>query len=228
VTVKPIWPPLVCSWVVVFFDIPGSFLWFYLASTNLPCRRVNELEQKLESLVAMMAPAQAGATPSQENLAPNVPTPVEQPVEIADSFPLQHSTSPQIQYPPKALKIFQNFGNHPFPLPLTPSFTIFDDLQDVISRGIVTPEKAEEAVRHFRTTASNSPFVIISPDTSLDYLRRQKPFLLLTILAMATIHNMKLQKLLDQEIRDTLGRRVFMSGEKSLDLLQGVLVYLTW
>jgi len=174
-----------------------------------------------------MTPAQAGEASPQDS-PPNASTSVEQPVENSASLPFQHSISPQIQYPPKALKIFQPFGSHPFPLPSTTSFTIFDDLQDVISRGIVTPEKAEESVRHFRTTASNSPFVIISPDTSLNYLRRQKPFLLLTILAMATINNMKLQKLLDQEIRDTLGRRVFMSGEKSLDLLQGVLVYLTW
>ncbi|TVY15966.1 Transcriptional regulator WAR1 [Lachnellula arida] len=189
--------------------------------------RVNELEQKLESLVAMMAPTQADASGLEDNTTPNVATYTEHLMETPDNIP-QNTMVPQAQYPSKPWKTFQSFGGHPFSIPSTTSFTIFDDLQDVIARGLVTLEKAEDSVQHFRNTASNSPFVIISPDTSIDYLRRQKPFLLLTVLAMATINNMKLQKLLDQEIRDTLGRRVFMSGEKSLDLLQGILIYLTW
>lgn len=198
---------------------------------NLPrltceCRRFNELEQKLESLVAMMTSTQAGTSGLEADTTPNVETYIEHSVENPDSI-LPNTMVPQSQHPSKPWKNFQSFGGHPFPMPST-SFTIFDDLQDVISRGLVTLEKAEESVQHFRSTASNSPFVIISPGTSIDYLRRQKPFLLLTVLAMATVNNMKLQKLLDQEIRDTLGRRVFMSGEKSLDLLQGILIYLTW
>ncbi|TVY32046.1 Transcriptional regulator [Lachnellula subtilissima] len=173
-----------------------------------------------------MTPTQAGTSRLEADTTPNVETYVEHSVENPDSI-LQNTMVPQSQHPSKPWKVFQSFGGHNFPMPST-SFTIFDDLQDVIARGLVTLEKAEESVQYFRSTASNSPFVIISPDTSIDYLRRQKPFLLLTVLAMATVNNMKLQKLLDQEIRDTLGRRVFMSGEKSLDLLQGILIYLTW
>ncbi|TVY24608.1 Transcriptional regulator [Lachnellula hyalina] len=173
-----------------------------------------------------MTSTQAGTSGLEADTTPNVETYIELSVENPDSI-LPNTMVPQSQHPSKPWKNFQSFGGHPFPMPST-SFTIFDDLQDVISRGLVTLEKAEESVQHFRSTASNSPFVIISPGTSIDYLRRQKPFLLLNVLAMATVNNMKLQKLLDQEIRDTLGRRVFMSGEKSLDLLQGILIYLTW
>lgn len=175
----------------------------------------------------MMAPTQPGASGLEENTTPNVATYVEPSVETPGSI-AQNTMVPHPQYPSRPWKTFQYFGGLPFSMPSTTSFTIFDDLQDVIARGLVTLQKAEDSVQHFRDTASNSPFVIISPDTSIDYLRRQKPFLLLTVVAMATINNMKLQKLLDQEIRDTLGRRVFMSGEKSLDLLQGILIYLTW
>ena len=191
------------------------------------------MEQKLESFMAMMAAgAQAAKTPPQESLLPKLSTSAVEleSVGVSSPFQLQQSTIPQVQYPLKPLKLTHPFGKSFFGHPIfpVPSFTIFDDFQDVISSGLVTPEKAQASLQYFRTTASNSPFVIISPDTSLDHLRRQKPFLLLTILAMASLENLKLQKLLDQEIRDTLGRRVFASGEKSLDLLQGILVYLTW
>jgi hypothetical protein len=192
---------------------------------------VDEMEQKLESFMAMMASgAQAAQTPPQESLLPKLSTSAAQSAGISSPFQLQQSINPQVQYPPKPLKLTHPFGKSFFGHSLfpVPSFTIFDDFQDVISSGLVTPEKAQASLQYFRTTASNSPFVIISPDTSLDHLRRQKPFLLLNILAMASLDNLKLQKLLDQEIRDTLGRRVFASGEKSLDLLQGILVYLTW
>lgn len=63
---------------------------------------------------------------------------------------------------------------------------------------------------------------------TLDSLRREKPFLLLSILSSAASSNEKLQSQLELELRESLSRRVIVHGEKSLDLLQGVLVYLTW
>jgi hypothetical protein len=188
------------------------------------------LEQKVDSLVAMVAfGAQAGSTPSHgDNEVLGGTNSEPQKTGISPPFPHLQFTTPRIQCPRKTSSISHTFGSYLFPIPTTSAFTIFDDLQDVISRSILLPENAEKALQHFRNTASNFPFVIISPDTSLDHLRRHKPFLLLSILAMATIDNMKLQKLLDQELRDILGRKVFMSGDRSLDLLQGILVYLTW
>jgi hypothetical protein len=187
------------------------------------------MEQKLESLTALVTSnAQAGTTPSEKNELPLVSTSVIQSLEMTTSFPLKQSITPQIEHPSRTSKIFHPFSNYPFPLPTTAPFSILNDIEDVISRGIITIENAEESVQHFRTTASNAPFVIISPDTPLDYLRRQKPFLLLTILAANVRDNINVQKLLDEEVREKLSRKVFVSGEKSMDLLQGILVYLTW
>ncbi|KAH8676406.1 hypothetical protein BGZ60DRAFT_371863 [Tricladium varicosporioides] len=189
-------------------------------------RRVDEMEQKVESLMAMITSgARTGATTSRESSLSELGTSIVR----SDGFAVSRcSTLPQFQFSNKVSKASQPFGNHPFPIPPTPSFTIFDDLQDVISRGIFTVEKAENCLRQFASKAYNFPFVVISPESSLDLLRRQKPFTLLVILAVSSLDNMKLLNLLDQEIRDTLGRRVFMSGEKSLDLVQGILAYLNW
>jgi hypothetical protein len=111
-----------------------------------------------------------------------------------------------------------------FPMP-HPSF---DRVQDVISKGIVTFQQAEESVRLFRRRASSFPFVILPSYISLDCLRRERPFLLLAIITFAADYNVELQSRLDLELRETLARKVIVNGEKTLELLQGVLVYLKW
>jgi hypothetical protein len=47
-------------------------------------------------------------------------------------------------------------------------------------------------------------------------------------MAAASSKEKKLQQSLEQELRSTLCSKVLLDGEKSLDLLQGLLVYLAW
>jgi len=104
----------------------------------------------------------------------------------------------------------------------------FVGINDVIGRGIVSFEKAQACLDYFQTHVSGFPFVVVHRHTTLDLLRREKPFLLLGILAMATEMDSKLQDRLETELRENLSRRVILNGETSLDLLQGLLLYLTW
>lgn len=83
-------------------------------------------------------------------------------------------------------------------------------------------------MRIFQSKASNFPFVLVPPKMTLDSLRREKPFLLLSILTFAAFSNEKLQLKLELELRQSLSKRIIVDSEKSLDLLQGVLVYLAW
>jgi hypothetical protein len=112
--------------------------------------------------------------------------------------------------------------------PLSSPWLKFDESQDAIGKGIITYDKAEALLRGYGTHAPNFPFIVFSPTVSLDFLRREKPFLLLSILTMASTSNQALQDLLEAELRETLGRKVIFNGEKSLDLLQGLLIYLAW
>jgi len=130
-----------------------------------------------------------------------------------DSYPEVSKTSPR----------FSGFSSNTFPM-----FPIFDTFNDVISKDFISLNRAEESLHRFRAQAYNFPFVILSPTMSLDYLRRNKPFLLLSILLFGEDSNVKLQKILEMELRETLSRRVVVKGERSLDLLQGILVYLIW
>ena len=117
----------------------------------------------------------------------------------------------------------------PFKLPSFQfSNVVFDGFQDAISKGYVTFEQAEISLQIFRAQASNFPFVVVDPTIALDILRRKRPFLLLSILAFAAQSNVELQAKLETELKESLARRLIMNGEKSLDLLQGLLVYLNW
>lgn len=174
--------------------------------------RVAEMEQKLDSLYALISASKDAtkeATPSQ--------------VEVQSAFSFE-ATPPYQSAPSRAShrKINQQFPV--FSLP----FLVFDNIQDVISKGIVSFDKAEESLQFFRKKSMHFPFVYVSPQASLDSLRREKPFLLHSILTIAAQSNLKLQKILELELREKLSNKLLVHGEKSLDILQGVLVYLGW
>lgn len=101
-------------------------------------------------------------------------------------------------------------------------------LPDVIDKGIIDAHTAQEFLHVFRSGSAIFPFVVIPPGESLDIIRRGRPFLFLTAMAMAANQAPALQLMLDKEIRETLGVRLYVNGEQSLDLLQGLLVYLAW
>jgi hypothetical protein len=79
----------------------------------------------------------------------------------------------------------------------------------------------EKMIPHF-------PFVIIQPNISAEYLRREKKFLFLAILASASFADMPLQRRLGMEVKKAVASRMIVNGEMSFELLQGLLVYLAW
>jgi hypothetical protein len=71
------------------------------------------------------------------------------------------------------------------------------------------------------------PFVPMPSYTSAEELRRERPFLYLNI-SMIASPNPARQQELSNTIKKYLADRIIMRGERSLDLLQGLLVHLTW
>ena len=71
------------------------------------------------------------------------------------------------------------------------------------------------------------PFVIIPPLTTAEDIQRERPFLLKSILAVAS-RNPKQQILLGISLVRELASRVAVNGERNLDLLLGVLTYTGW
>lgn len=70
--------------------------------------------------------------------------------------------------------------------------------------------------------------MLIPPDATVQSLARNSPFLLLAILTSSALMDPPLRHQLDQEFRRILSAKVVIDGQKSLDFLQGLLVYLAW
>lgn len=181
------------------------------------------MEKRLENLYALLSTADQAKEKQAITLPPPPESmPVAQPAPQTSDFHELFTTYTT----PRILAEAPKFSPHN-PLWSFPHL-VFDDIQDIISKGMVGFEQAEDFLRFFRTKACNFPFVLVSPQTSLDSLRREKPFLLLSILAFSAYENYKLQQVLELEIREQLSRKVIVNGEKSMDLLQGLLLYICW
>jgi hypothetical protein len=71
------------------------------------------------------------------------------------------------------------------------------------------------------------PFIVIHDSTSAQDLRRDRPFLFLSILAVAS-RNGPQQLELGKSVMKQLAERMFVNGERNLDLLLGILTYAGW
>ncbi|TGO08290.1 hypothetical protein BTUL_0216g00170 [Botrytis tulipae] len=180
--------------------------------------RVAEMEQKLDGILNLLA------AKSQAESQPNSTSTPESPQE---NMPLDLSEMFELSFP---LLPLDNTSSKPFQhMSLsTPSNLNYGGLNDVISRCIISTKQAEEALKEFASRASAFPFVLIPPQASLESLRHERPLLLLGILASTSQNNIPVQHLLESELRETISSRTIMHGEKSIDLLQGILLYLAW
>jgi hypothetical protein len=97
-----------------------------------------------------------------------------------------------------------------------------------IERRKVTLDEAESLVSSFRQQAPYFPFVRISADSTVPSLSRTSPFLLLAILTTASIRDPPLYHQMDHEFKRILSTKVVVEGRKSLDFIQGILVYVAW
>ncbi|PLB51640.1 hypothetical protein P170DRAFT_349551, partial [Aspergillus steynii IBT 23096] len=89
---------------------------------------------------------------------------------------------------------------------------------------VLDQKTADELVERFRAKSSYFPFVTVPEDIATP----QHRFLYLAILTVTATDNMALMRSLDARFRAVLADRVVVAGEKSLDYLQGLLVYISW
>ena len=101
---------------------------------------------------------------------------------------------------------------------------------DVIDRGIVTTEMASRMFDcYVERMAPHMPAVVFPLGTVAADIRKTKPILFLAILSTASGPNYpELQKLMTKEVMSILADRIICSGEKSLELIQALLVSTLW
>ncbi|OOQ86316.1 C6 zinc finger domain protein [Penicillium brasilianum] len=98
--------------------------------------------------------------------------------------------------------------------------------EDVVDRGIISLEDAEELVAFFlHQPASFFPLVVLPSSTTAAQLRQTKPILFLSVISAAAISiDAGLAGVLNREIVRLYAERFFVQGEKSLELVQALLI----
>jgi hypothetical protein len=143
--------------------------------------------------------------------------------------------------PEQALDFTRQLEPQGFPTPDTPSashrsFQIMTQIGSV-PKVLGSPpanghdfelHKANDLLDIFRNQMSKYfPFVNISQATSAEELRLKRPFLYMCILA-ATTRDCSEQARLGKQVMEQLTEKVFVCGERNIDLLLGVLTYSGW
>jgi hypothetical protein len=96
------------------------------------------------------------------------------------------------------------------------------------TRPVIDTEQAEIYLQRYQELTGYFPFVLLPVNWNLRIMLCDHPFLLLGILSAMSTNDVQKQRSLDTEFRRVLSEKVIVNGEKSLDLLQGILVYLAW
>ena len=86
----------------------------------------------------------------------------------------------------------------------------------------------DEALEIFRSQMLRTfPILVIPESMTAQQLRQDRPFLWLCIVAVSSKSSAQ-QLALGREVRRNIGQKLVLEGEKTLDLLLGLLVYLAW
>lgn len=112
------------------------------------------------------------------------------------------------------------------PSPSTPASQPIESLQGKPQFNLVS---AESLLAAFRTMLPHFPCIIIPEDATVSHLAATRPFVLLAILAATSgSRSLQGQNLYDDEFRKVLGLKFVAGGERTLELLQGILIYCAW
>lgn len=79
-----------------------------------------------------------------------------------------------------------------------------------------------------REIQSLFPFIVIPTSTTYLDLREEKPFLVLAVVMVGCRRDQALQTAIAKRLREIISHNILIKGEKSLDMLQSLLVYVNW
>ncbi|KAI0428223.1 hypothetical protein F5Y09DRAFT_332739 [Xylaria sp. FL1042] len=90
-------------------------------------------------------------------------------------------------------------------------------------------DSATKLLASFHDMLPHMPCLVFPEDVDVRSLARNSPFILLAILAVTSCSSsLQGHSLYDEEFRKILGLKFVAGGERSLELLQGILIYCAW
>lgn len=100
---------------------------------------------------------------------------------------------------------------------------------DPIEAGHVDARAAATLLDEFKSSFVWSfPFVILPASMDVDTLRQCQPFLFHAVMTVMTYSTPRMQRAISEEFKKQIANRIIGKSDKSLEILQGLLVYATW
>ncbi|KAH7176457.1 hypothetical protein EDB81DRAFT_706887 [Dactylonectria macrodidyma] len=111
----------------------------------------------------------------------------------------------------------------------TPPSTASHSIESLHAKPQFNVDSATSLLASFRGMLGHFPCVVLRPEETVASLAATRPFVLLAILASASgSRTLQGHTLYDEEFRKVLGLKFVAGGERSLELLQGMLIYIAW
>ena len=103
-----------------------------------------------------------------------------------------------------------------------------DKHHSVVDYPLETEVELEKVLECYRTKmVPHLPVVCVNPDTTVEEMRKHRPFLFLVIRAICS-SNLQRQAALVLEIQKIIGREMLIEGTKNVDLFLGILAFAGW
>ncbi|KAE8454439.1 hypothetical protein EG329_000061 [Mollisiaceae sp. DMI_Dod_QoI] len=178
-----------------------------------------DLERKLDSLVTLLTAPKGDSTTGSLANSSNSPVSAQQAHSTSNVTEDEPTFGPGQDSQPMFLACSNN---------RPPSNDIWGSDKDPFDFDLER-RHAAFLLLEFRTQmAPHFPFVVIPPDATSDSLRLEKPMVWKAVMTAASYHKPLRQEAMGWKLMEEFSTRLLMKAEKSLDLLQALLVHLAW
>lgn len=146
------------------------------------------------------------------------------------SQPSQRHSVPEPRQPPPQQQASPAYGMARSPAGGVGSAPRFGtEYADIIDRGLLTMDKAVELFQRYTDQmARHMPAVVFPPGTTAADIRKTKPVLFLSIMAASTTEMSDVQRAIVKEMMQVFAEKIFIVGEKSLELVQALQLAVIW
>ncbi|KAM0820133.1 putative Transcription factor domain-containing protein [Seiridium cardinale] len=173
----------------------------------MPISRVRELEQKVDGIMSLLASKQHTQLPVADSLQ-GISTPSSAVSAISCAHNVIRTNTPSDSC---------NIGA----APTTETINLAHGYN-------ITASEAEDVLSMYREKLTPLfPFVPLPSESALQTHHRT-PLLFHAIVMVVTSGDVELQQKLKQDFREKIATKIIVHAEKSLELLQAILVYLAW
>ncbi|KAF4465284.1 hypothetical protein FALBO_7874 [Fusarium albosuccineum] len=149
--------------------------------------------------------------------------------ENFDSLRDTHNQFLETIFPSDSEPDLGSFADSPLTSFPTSSSSHTHSIQSLHAKPQFNLDSAASLLVSFRGMLLNYPCIVLKPEETVSSLAASRPFVLLAILAAASCsRTLQGHTLYDEEFRKVLGLKFVAGGERSMELLQGLLIYCAW